>query len=423
MKNRIALMVMLFILTVHIGILAQNNVQCGFDIGMKSMEALHPGFIEASNKVFKEIKHISDQNHTTRNDIIEVPVVVHIVWKNESENLDDSLITSQLEVLNAAFNLQNKNKDILRPIFKDLQEDAKIRFTLYEVKRIKTSQLFEPSILGLPDEVKQTLSGGSDALDTEQHINIWVCKLQPIAFLGGQILGYSYPPSGLPNWPENVSAPEKELDGIVIDYRAFGRNNPNPFVVSGVSYDLHEGLTTVHEMGHYLGLRHIWGDGNAIFGGNSCTEDDGIDDTPNQGEQSNFQCDYSQNTCNNGVGDLPDLIENYMDYSGEACQCMFTKEQVQFMRTVITTKRNSLVGTKNEVSLNHFSLAPNPVQNILSIKCHSEPLAIRIYDSIGQCQISDFTSTNLDVSQLPSGWYTCQISTDSGVFTESFIKY
>jgi hypothetical protein len=93
-------------------------------------------------------------------------------------------------------------------------------------------------------------------------------------------------------------------------------------------------------VGHFLGLRHIWADDQ--FSANRCIADDFIDDTPLQGIGAGFTCNLGGNTCIEPVNDLPDMFENYMDYSTEACQNLFTKRQVQMMRTSITDFRTEL---------------------------------------------------------------------------------
>ena len=96
-----------------------------------------------------------------------------------------------------------------------------------------------------------------------------------------------------------------------------GGNNPNSFTAP---YTAFNGLTTtgkilVHEAGHYLGLRHIWGDGD-------CNHDDFISDTPKSINHAGFICNYNANTCVDNINgvDLNDMVENYMDYSSANCQ-------------------------------------------------------------------------------------------------------
>src|SRR6185436_13006396 len=102
-----------------------------------------------------------------------------------------------------------------------------------------------------------------------------------------------------------------------------GRNNPHADD-DGTEFN-NMGRTLTHEMGHYLGLRHIWGD--ELFEDN-CSLDDGIDDTPNCGSGDQYSCDYEANTCESSLpDDMPDMLENYMDYTKDHCYNMFTQDQ------------------------------------------------------------------------------------------------
>ena len=127
------------------------------------------------------------------------------------------------------------------------------------------------------------------------------------------------------------------------------------------------GRTATHEVGHYFGMRHIWGDGGGIFGGSSCNEDDGIADTPNQGAQSSNNCDTTLNTCVDPVGDMPDLIENHMDYSDETCKNMWTQMQADFIRNVLENERSGLLsGAQTSNLFNSFNCK---VYLILLMRC------------------------------------------------------
>ncbi len=350
----------------------QGHLFCGHDIGLQSMETRYPGYRDAVAKTFADAKmRVAD--HSRSRDTYVVRVVFHVVWLNEEENLPDSVLQSQLDVLNEDFQLLNEDRYELRSIFQDRQADAGIRFELAEVRRTYTDKLFTPQFIALPDEVKQSAQGGSDAASPDAYLNIWICKLQTIPFFGGQLFGYAYPPAGLPNWPEGVSAPSPGLDGVVVDYRCIGRNNPYPMDVQGIGVIFQNGRTLTHEVGHYLGLRHIWGDGGGIFGGNDCTVDDGVDDTPNQGSQTNYSCDKTRNTCIDSVGtDEPDMIENYMDYSTQECLNTFTQGQVAIMRSVLENERKGLLWNQTAVAKAELGaelmLAPNPVNDRLLIR-------------------------------------------------------
>ena len=404
-----------------------HNSFCGHENVIHYNEKLYPGYSDFVKRTFDEAHQLITKSSNSRNKIFTIPVVVHVVWKTDSENLHDSIIESQLNVLNESFRLQNTDRDSLRSIFKEIQADAGIEFRLEEVIRVKTSSNFSLSLTGLPDKVKQSAQGGSDAKDPDRNLNIWVCRIQPIPIIGGQILGYAYPPVGLANWPTGSSAPSKSLEGVVIDFRVFGKNNPNIMTVNNQKYNT-TGKTTVHEIGHYLGLRHIWGDGGGLFGGNSCNEDDGITDTPNQGAQTGGGCDKTANTCIDSNGnDLPDMIENYMDYSAESCQNTFTREQIDLMRSVLQNQRSQLVNTEEQLALSrHFKIYPNPASTFFSIESTQgnimDKITITNQFGILLASFKSLSNQEMEIKHLASGLYFVNIYTLGKVVTHKILK-
>jgi hypothetical protein len=386
--------------------------KCGFDFMMETYEQQYPGFKTAVSNTFEKIKK-SEESPFLRNEILTIDVVFHIVWKENAENLHDSIIYNQLEILNKDYRLLNDNRDEIRALFKDRQADARIEFNLKEIVRVKTDANFALSLTGLPDRVKNTDNGGSNAVAPEKTLNIWICHIRPIPFIGAQILGYAYPPAGLDNWPAGSNAPSAGLDGVVLDFRVAGSNNPNQLTVQGMNYTS-LGRTCVHEVGHYLGLRHIWGDGGGIFGGSSCNADDGMEDTPNQGAETGFGCDKNNNTCTDAQNDLPDMIENYMDYSLESCQNIFTKDQVSHMRKVLFNQRKGLI--EGQVSAHDITenlslkIVPNPVSEQSHVYFgEAKTGTIQILDAVGKVvfsqNITDLQHYILPIDILKSGLY------------------
>ena len=149
------------------------------------------------------------------------------------------------------------------------------------------------------------------------------------------LLGFAYPPVGAPNWPAGQNGTD-ETDGLAIHYQAFGAGSSNTAPLAPFSDD---GRTVVHEMGHYLGLRHIWGD-------DACGIDDGIADTPDSDAATDATsgCNWTQNNCTgDGTPDKPDMIENYMDYSSDECQNLFSRGQVDIMRAMLEGPRGGLL--------------------------------------------------------------------------------
>lgn len=275
-----------------------------------------------------------------------------------------------------------------------------------------------------------------------RYLNLWVCNIRPATVLGiplAQILGFAFPPNGLSNWPSGAAAPTSNEDGVVIDYRVFGGNNPNPISVPGGTGNLTvRGRTAVHEVGHYLGLRHIWGDGGGLLAStNDCKQSDGIDDTPFANAQSNFDCNQTRNTCKTEeafyAADVPDMTENYMDYSREDCMSMFTKGQVAHMRATLSGPRAGLVQsvstkapTPDRVQMQLF---PNPaigaafLQYVLAAP---QTVALRIYNATGntvwqqaaQMRSSGLHTEEMDTTHWPGGMYFVEMETADAVFTK-----
>ena len=402
-------------------------VICGNEIFNDILQRQYPDLLANINATFEEAKQMP---RDLRNDPIDVDVVVHVVWKEEAENLHDSIIENQIEILNNDFNRLNSDTSNLRPLFDSVAGNPRIRFHLAEIVRVQTDVEFAIDLLSgstnLLPEVKHTVDGGSDGWDHTDFINIWICKIQPLEIFGieiGQILCFSFPPNNLPHWPQNVGAPNPDEDGLVIDYRVFGSNNPNEIIVPGTSDNLIvKGRTPVHEMGHFLGLRHIWGDSETLEPENDCEQSDGIEDTPYASSQSNFICDISRNTCEkieeHYSQDMPDLIENFMDYASEDCMNMFTKGQATLMRNILFGPRVALItetsvegGIENETP---FMISPNPAHNHVTITFADENIIdmIRVVDLHGKIVIEQKVvpakTHHLDLVQMAPGLFIVQ---------------
>lgn len=253
-------------------------------------------------------------------EVITIPVVVHVVFNISSENISDEQIASQIRILNEDYRMANSDIDLVPDPFKPFRADAQIQFQLAVrdpdggpttgITRTRTSQ----RSFSFRDEVKFDSTGGKNAWPADRYLNIWVCNLSD------GLLGYAQFPGG-----------EPETDGVVILSTAFGdigtaASPGNPF---------NKGRTTTHEVGHWLNLRHIWGDD---FG--ACTGSDDVDDTPNQADANSGKPRYPRITCGNGPAG--DMFMNYMDYVDDDSMFMFTIGQVARMRAILDGPRNSL---------------------------------------------------------------------------------
>ncbi|GGK23594.1 zinc metalloprotease [Yeosuana aromativorans] len=222
---------------------------------------------------------------------IDIPVYIHVVLPN-SNDVTDKQISDQISVLNSDFNSTNTN--LLPSGATNFINDATItdiHFSLAGTFRHNDNT----SSWGTNDAVKAAYP----PITPETHLNIWVCNI------GGGILGYAQFPGG-----------KLSTDGVVILYSSLPGGSSAP-------YNL--GRTATHEIGHYLNLRHIWGDGR-------CRQDDFVTDTPSS-DRSNYGCPpYPTVHCSS-----TDMTMNYMDYTDDGCMYMFTDGQRNRMRAIFAS--------------------------------------------------------------------------------------
>ncbi len=339
---------------------------------------------------------------TLPNELITIPIVVHILYNSANQNISEAQIQSQLLVLNNDFNLRNANAVNIPEVFKSKAGVANFNFCLAAVVRQSTST----SSFEMNDAMKSNKTGGSDAWDARKYLNIWVCSLK------GRALGYSSAPGS----PAN-------LDGVVINFSAFGTKG-----TAAAPFSL--GRTGTHEIGHWFGLKHIWGD-------TDCGSDN-IDDTPQQ-RSYNYGCPNFPRTNNCTTTADGEMFMNYMDFTNDACMSLFTIGQVKKMRSLFAkgNYKNSFLSAppcnysgpvegplviippvetaKTEIEV---SVYPNPAGNYININVKSEELIAansfaELYNANGkkvyQVGLSKNTS-RLNIQQLPSGIYYVNVN-------------
>ncbi len=410
-----------------------SPVYCGFEHFMKLKKNHDPAYKRGYEELFLRWKNESGNRG---GEVYTLPVVFHIVYNEENQNVPDSVVLSQLEVINEDYRRMNTDAINTRDIFLPFAADCNIQFALANtdpegnatsgITHTLTDRTeFELDLFAADntlDEVKHAETGGVDAWDPQHYINIWVCNIGS-SFLG-QIFGLAYPPEGLSNWPDGSSAPDISNEGIVLHYPVLGRNNP--FANDDDVEDNNGGRTLTHEMGHYLGLRHIWGD--ELFT-NVCSEDDGIDDTPLCGSGDQFQCDYEANTCGSGdPDDLPDMIENYMDYTFDECYNMFTEDQTSLMRYVVEELRSGLIESPalniSESVTRNFRTWPNPANERLFLDINpNQNIEYQIFSAFGVLiQSGKVEAANIGIQHLEAGHYSICFRTGDAFSVHSFIK-
>lgn len=233
----------------------------------------------------------SNQQNRLVNGIIEIPVVVNVLYRTTSENISLTQIQSQITVLNNDFQALNSDYNNTPTVFQSVRAgNMGIRFVLDTVIRKSTTK----TSWSTNDAMKKSSQGGINPSSPTLKLNMWCCNLS------GGILGYAQFPGG-----------SSATDGVVIDNNAFGSTGT-------VSAPYNKGRTATHEVGHWMNLRHIWGDA-------TCGSDL-VNDTPIH-TGANYGCPSypSNSTC--GGTSHPMMTMNYMDYTNDACMYMFTTGQ------------------------------------------------------------------------------------------------
>jgi len=232
--------------------------------------------------------------------IIKIPVHVNVLYNTSAQNVSNAQIKAQIDVLNKDFRKMNSDASLLpsASTFGNDISDTQIEFVIdvnnpADITRKSTGV----TAWSTNDDMKKSSQGGIDPTNPDKTLNIWICNIS------SGILGYAQFPGG-----------PSSTDGVVILYSSLPGGSAAP-------YNL--GRTATHEVGHYLNLRHIWGDGR-------CKQDDYVLDTPSS-DGANYGCpSYPTINCSSA-----DMTMNYMDYTDDGCMYMFTDGQRNRMRAIL----------------------------------------------------------------------------------------
>lgn len=257
-------------------------------------------------------------------EVLTIPTVVHVIYSSPQQNISDVQVFSQIQALNQDYRRQNPDQAFTPRQFKNLASDTGIEFCLANVdpQGRPTNGIHRVSFTGAPftERVMNERVKPATIWDPNRYFNIWVCML------ANDVLGFATFPvsSGLSGVPTQRTG--ASTDGVVITYQAFG-------TTGAAVAPFNKGRTATHEVGHWLGLRHIWGDG-------PCGVDDFVGDTP-EASGPHFGCQTSAGGCRGSLA----MVQNYMDYSEDACMNLFTRDQKARMRTVLknSPRRGSLL--------------------------------------------------------------------------------
>ncbi|MEZ5042855.1 MAG: PKD domain-containing protein [Saprospiraceae bacterium] len=353
-------------------------------------------------------------------EVISIPVVVHVVHNGEAvgqgANITQAQIQSQINVLNEDYRRTGGGANN-----HPAGADVEIQFVLAK-EDPQGNPLAEPGIhrvhggrASWEREPIQQILKPQTQWDPNRYMNMWTVQF------GGEsssLLGYAQFPSlsGLQGFEQN-EGPAK-TDGVVIRYQSFGNTG-------NVEAPYDGGRTATHEVGHWLGLRHIWGDGD-------CSADDFCADTP-RASQPNYNCVQIQ-TC---TGTERDMVENYMDYTPDNCMNIFTNDQKARIRTVLMNsprRKELLTSMESTGSGNH----PNaPVASFAVDKsgtCAGESIHFsdqssnnptawewNFYDEAGTL-LGTFNNSTLDITFNTPGLYSVELKTSNGSGQDSYYE-
>ncbi|MCQ9637440.1 zinc metalloprotease [Chryseobacterium sp. WG23] len=238
---------------------------------------------------------------------VEIPVVVNVLYRTATENVSDARIAEQIAVLNADYSGTNTDASKIPTEFQGVKAgDVKVKFKLVNtVRKVTTKTSWTPTDVD-NHTMKKVSTGGIDATNPTNYFNIWVVSSMPDGLY--QTLGYATFPESAGLWN----------DGVVIAAPYFGK--------TGATANFNLGRTATHEVGHYLGLIHIWGDA-------SCGNDL-VADTPTQTGFNNGKPRYPlYNTCGGVKRSV--MFMNYMDYVDDAAMFMFSTGQKTRMQSAV----------------------------------------------------------------------------------------
>lgn len=347
--------------------------------------------------------------------VITIPVVVHVIHFGEpigtGRNLSVAQIQSQIDVLNEDFRRLNSDIITVAAAFRGASDDPLVEFCL------AVQDEFGNPTTGIDRWLGTQSSWDVATIETDiKPISIWdrnkYLNLWTLEFGGSDIgtLGYAQFPGGLAN-----------TDGIVMLYNAFGRvGNLQP------NYAL--GRTCTHEVGHWLNLKHIWGDESA------CAQDDFCNDTPLQTvSSSGCQTFPVTDACSPSYPGV--MFMNYMDYGYHQCRRMYTFDQASRIDATLFGSRLSLqtspgcnftTGTQENILNSSITVFPNPSTGIFSILMNDQLKGseLKITNVIGAIIFISKISETMEIvnlSKFTNGVYFITITSPYGVVSKKLV--
>lgn len=304
--------------TVMFSTSAQEVKKCGINEATVRTFGLTPERLENHSPAFSQLERETALYHNSgsRAEVLTIPVVFHVIHNNGPENISTAQLHDALEVVNRDFNALSDDLDQVVSAFENIIGDVQIQFKLARrdpngVCHSGINRIVSPETYIGEEDMKLLIQWPRN-----KYLNVWVC-----ADASGAA-GYSLYPGSV-NGSENSA-----MDGIVIQATYTGS--------IGTSNNFRSRVLT-HEIGHWLNLRHLWGNSNSPGEEDNCDNDDNVSDTPNS--KGWTVCNLEGISC----GSL-DNVQNYMEYA--YCGRMFTEGQ----KTRLRTAALSSVAQRNQLS-------------------------------------------------------------------------
>lgn len=364
-----------------------------------------------------------------------IPIIVHVINNGEAigsiSNISNAQIQSQLDVLNEDYRRLNPNfSDLTAPPYNatnwaSIAADCQITFC-WAVKDPQGNLLAVPGV----DRINRKTLGFNDPPYAPSYINdtikpqtIW----DPYRYLNIWVLSLTYPINGYATFPikstlnglSNGLTGTAKIDGVVINFHEFGKTGNLQ-----ATYNL--GKTTTHEIGHWLGLRHVWGEDAGPCSTDYC------DDTPNQEAYTAGCPAFPHISCDNGPDG--DMFVNYMDYTNDGCSYMFTNDQKMRMQVVMENSPFRINVVKTPSTCDSGSVTPKPTVNIypnpsfdgkFKILTNDTINSVIIYNMLAQpvekILTASYGNIDIDFSHEASGMYFVVVTTTTGTTNKKVV--